>query len=134
VKYLLAQSILHTLLKADDESQLLLEKLESTLSENHKFYMSAVSIFEIIQSDSLVDKVDQKEFLNQSGILCDEIYPITKDDLNLYPNLSAQLNRSGLEVIETCVAIHQGMDSILTWKSSLPSTEWMKVKDLAKED
>lgn len=134
MKYLLAQSILHTLLKADDESKQLLEKLETTLNESHKFYMSAVSIFEIIQSDSLSDKVDQKEFLNQSGILCDEIFPVTKEDLTLYPNLAAQLENTGIEVIEACVAIHQGMDSILTWKTNLPSTEWMKIKDLSKED
>ncbi|WCL48441.1 hypothetical protein [Leptospira sp. GIMC2001] len=134
MNHLLAYSTLTALMLADDSSKKLLTQLEDYIQKNHKFFVTAISIFEVIQGKISGSPEDQKEFLNQSGILCDEIYPINKDDLNLYAKLSAQLNMQGLEVLELCVAINRNMETILCWKSKIPEQSWIKIIDLSLEN
>ncbi|NCN10320.1 MAG: hypothetical protein GW938_10795 [Leptospira sp.] len=133
MKHLISVSILKSLLNSDDNSKVLLKKLESSIQDHHKFHTTALSLFEIIQGKSLSNQNDQKEFLNQSGILCDEIFPVTNDDLKLYSQISSDLGGQGLEGIEICVAINRGMDSIITWKGQAKPSKWMKIIDLSLE-
>jgi hypothetical protein len=88
---------------------------------------------EIIQGKTFANEKDQKEYLNQSGILYDEIFPVTNDDLKLYSQISQDLGGEGLEGIEICVAINKNMDSLITWKGQTKPSKWMKVIDLSSE-
>lgn len=134
MKQLISLSILKTLLVPGDESKFLLKKMESSLQENHKFYTTAISLFEIIQNKILTSEEDQKEFLNQSGILCEEIFPVTNDDLKLYSQISTEISGVGMEALEICVAINRGMDSVFTWQSTVNPSKWIKIIDLSKAE
>lgn len=133
MKHLISVSILKTLLSSNSDSNALYKKLESYIQNNHKLYSTALSIFEIIQGKTFANEKDQKEYLNQSGILYDEIFPVTNDDLKLYSQISQDLGGEGLEGIEICVAINKYMDSLITWKGQTKPSKWMKVIDLSSE-
>jgi len=133
MKHLISVSILKTLLSSNSESNALYKRLESYIQNNHKLYSTALSIFEIIQGKTFANEKDQKEYLNQSGILYDEIFPVTNDDLKLYSQISQDLGGEGLEGIEICVAINKNMDSLITWKGQTKPSKWMKVIDLSSE-
>jgi uncharacterized protein involved in tolerance to divalent cations len=132
MKQLISLSILKTLLVTGEESKFLLKQLETSIQENHKFYTTAISLFEIIQDKILPTEDDQKEFLNQSGILCDEIFPVTNDDLKLYSQIASEMGGMGMEALEICVAINRGMDSVFTWKGTSNPGKWIKIIDLSK--
>jgi hypothetical protein len=131
MKQLISLTILKTLLVPGEESKFLLKQLEKSIQDNHKFYTTAISLFEIIQDKILTTEEDQKEFLNQSGILCDEIFPITNDDLKLYSQISNEVSGVGMEALEICVAINRGMDSVFTWKGNAKPGKWIKIIDLS---
>lgn len=133
MKHLISVSILKTLLSSNSDSNALYKRLESYIQSNHKLYSTALSIFEIIQGKTFANEKDQKEYLNQSGILYDEIFPVTNDDLKLYSQISQDLGGEGLEGIEICVAINKNMDSLITWKGQTKPSKWMKVIDLSSE-
>ncbi|MCZ8238765.1 MAG: hypothetical protein O9346_04305 [Leptospiraceae bacterium] len=133
MKHLISVSILKTLLSSNSDSNALYKRLESYIQNNHKLYSTALSIFEIIQGKTFANEKDQKEYLNQSGILYDEIFPVTNDDLKLYSQISQDLGGEGLEGIEICVAINKNMDSLITWKGQTKPSKWMKVIDLSSE-
>ncbi|MCG9876699.1 MAG: hypothetical protein MH321_18135 [Leptospiraceae bacterium] len=133
MKHLISVSILKTLISSNTDSNALYKKLESYIQNNHKLYSTALSIFEIIQGKTFGNEKDQKEYLNQSGILYDEIFPVTNDDLKLYSQISQDLGAEGLEGIEICVAINKNMDSLITWKGQTKPSKWMKVIDLSLE-
>lgn len=134
MKHLISVSVLKTILQPNEEGAKLVSILEGYLQRNEKFYATALSLFEVLQNKPWQSGTDQKEFLNQSGVLCEEIFPVTKEDLALYSQIISERKNSGLDTIELSVAVNRGMDSILVWKSDMDSSKWLTIKDLSLED
>ncbi|MCC5814880.1 MAG: hypothetical protein JJT78_08995 [Leptospira sp.] len=132
MKHLLTVSVLNTILQPNEEGARLVKILESFLHKNEKFYATALSIFEVLQEKPWESGTDQKDFLNQSGILCEEIFPVTKDDLTLYSQLCTEY-KAGLETIELAVAVNRGMESLLVWKVDPMQSKWLSIRDLSLE-
>ena len=131
MKNLLATSLLSVLLNGGDESKKLLEILQSKLESNQRFYATSFSLLEILQTKKWMSFEDRREFLQQSGILCEEIYPVTKEDIQLYSDLIAgRTLEKGLELIELAVSINRGMDALLVYGSSLESERGVRIIDL----
>ncbi len=131
MKNLLATSLLSVLLNGGDESKKLLEILQSKLESNQRFYATSFSLLEILQTKKWMSFEDRREFLQQSGILCEEIYPVTKEDIRLYSDLIAgRTLEKGLELIELAVSINRGMDALLVYGSSLESERGVRIIDL----
>jgi hypothetical protein len=130
MKYLISYPVLHAILVGGPETTDLLQTLEKMLQDGNRFYATAISLFEIIQGRHLSSPEDQREFLNQSGILCDEIFPVTKDDLALYSRSNSGFQSAGMEGLELSVAVNRGLDGFLSWESKLSNQNWMKVIDL----
>lgn len=132
MKIFLSLSILNQVLTKNETSERLVHKLEEFLNNHDKYYTSALSLFEVMDKKEWLNHEDKQELLNQSGILCEEIYPVTQDDLQLYNKLGKEINQSGLFVIELALAINRGMDVIFTWDNRTES-KWIRIQDLSEE-
>lgn len=133
MKYLLTVSVLKAILNPQKDERPIVDSLEALLENNDKFFTTALSIFEVLENSEWESGVDRKEFLHQTGILCEEIFPVSKEDLTLYSNLSHELESYGLEIVELSVAINRGIETLLVYESKLIQNHWIEVKDLAKE-
>lgn len=129
--YLISSSLLNQLIQGKNEA--LLKYLENLTSQDNRFFTTALSLFEIIQVMDWGSREEQKEFLSQSGILCQEVFPITQEDLDTYiKTTSDPKGWKGLEWIEVCVGLNRRMDALLVFNSNIQPNPWIEVIDLNK--
>ncbi len=119
MKIFLTTQFFKSLLCSQKETKTLIEKeIVYHIQKNHKLYTASTSILAIFENSNIPLLHSNLEIINNIETLCDGIFPVNNETMNLSLKLRQEYQYPLIESIELSVSVLNRIDLILDTEST----------------